>query len=72
MRQNGKTTRIADFLIQQLFEYGEIKIKNHNGNKKGDYELFEIIKQRLKNEHRNLGYLKLQKENLTIKIFNTI
>lgn len=50
-RQTGKTTRLADEYIQELFTTGHIKIKDHMGMQDCHDRLFRIIHKRLRNEH---------------------
>lgn len=57
IRRSGRTTRLADQYIQQLFEFGEVKIKDHTNNRVSNENLFNIVKDRLRYEHeRFLDY----------------
>ena len=51
-RRTGRTTRLADEYIQQLFEMGKIDVEDHfQGNVYGDQCLFDRIVKRLEYEH---------------------
>lgn len=57
-RRSGRTTRIADKIIQDLFEVeGEdkwIPVTDHHNTKKMSKYLFRIIRQRLSTEHSHV------------------
>jgi len=50
-RVNGKTTRIIDQLIQDLFNYGSIHVKNEYNNTSSNEYTFDKLKRRLESEH---------------------
>jgi hypothetical protein len=50
-RATGRTTRLVDYYIQELFNNGEIKVYDHWETKEGDRELILRIKKRMDNEH---------------------
>jgi len=50
-RRSGRTTRLADKLIQELFETGVIIIKDHYDTRQADEELYHKITRRLQQEH---------------------
>lgn len=55
VRQTGRTTRLADKYIQQLFSEGFVEVKDHHTSGRSGHEhLFSIIFNRLKNEHHHL------------------
>ncbi len=71
IRQNGNTTRLVDFYIQELFHKEIISIFDHHNNTdfeiKGNKYLFDRIVYRLNNEHHNLlSKLNINKNKLTI------
>ena len=55
-RRTGRTTRLADRYIQQLFKDGEITIVDHTDIDESSLNLLYIISQRLNREHPNTNY----------------
>lgn len=51
--KTGKTTRLADKYIQELFTTNFIDVKDHSEDSS---QLFTTIVQRLTNEHRGLRF----------------
>ena len=56
LRKSGRTTRLIDFHIQELFFTGRTEIQNHNdvdaiSTLKMHIDLFDRVKKRLMNEH---------------------
>lgn len=52
-RRSGRTTRIADRLIQELFTTGKCEVSDHFGNGyKNRRRVFEILTKRLLVEHK--------------------
>lgn len=53
--RTGRTTRLADDYIQQLFSEGFVVVRDHHTSGRSGHEhLFSIIFNRLKNEHHHL------------------
>lgn len=58
IRRSGRTTRLADSYIQDLFKNGKIQVTDHyQESNSGDRHLFDIIMNRLSLEHPYLFYL---------------
>lgn len=54
-RWTGRTTRLADSYIQQLFSEGFVEVRDHHTSGRSGHEhLFSVIFNRLKNEHSHL------------------
>ena len=56
LRKSGRSTRLIDFYIQELFFTGKTVIQNHNdvdaiSTPKMHRDLFDRVKKRLMNEH---------------------
>lgn len=51
MRRSGRTTILADKLIQQLFQEGRIVVKDHFNDLRANERLFQRIEKRLSTEH---------------------
>jgi len=51
MRKSGRTTRLADKYIQDLFKKGTAKIIDHYGTRDASFYLLGIILDRLEREH---------------------
>jgi len=51
-RRTGRTTRLIDGYIQQLFEEGSVLIKDHHDSPDSHCYLFRKVLARLKAEHR--------------------
>lgn len=74
IRQSGRSTRLIDSYIQELFTFGEILIKDHgdvgvdaNGLLRMNLDLFRRVKNRIQNEH-NISNIIFDHKNLTIRI----
>lgn len=50
-RNSGRTTRLADHYIQELFSKGSVIIEDHFLTQKSHERLYEIILTRLRLEH---------------------
>lgn len=70
-RRSGRTTRIADEIIQALFQHeGEdkwIPIADHYSTPKASDLLYKIIRRRLESEHPSVK-IEIHKENYWIYI----
>lgn len=66
-RGSGRTTRLIDYYIQELFTKGEINVKDHYDNIIAHKYLVQRIKDRYKNEF-NRGFQELIINNLNIKL----
>ena len=65
--KTGRTTRLADELIQKLFKDKEITIKDHKDKYSNHEHLWCIIMNRLLAEHKNVDVYH-HRTNLYIKI----
>ena len=66
IRQSGRTTRLADQYIQELFETGSIKIKDHHDSHHSHNRLRIIIHDRLQREHPQvLRYLNVSATSIS-------
>ena len=54
LRATGRTTRLVDFYIQELFnnKNTEIKIKDHTDDRRSNNYLMYKVLNRLENEHK--------------------
>lgn len=64
-RRSGRTTRLADLYIQQLFTEGEVKITDHHPHHYAHEELARRILRRLQAEHQ---YVEVKYTRSTLKI----
>lgn len=77
-RRTGRTTRMADACIQELFKQGYTVIRDHHGTRESHRMLFSIIEKRLKIEHHTFDVDRLIYRKdvcaiaLNIEIFNRI
>ena len=75
-RATGRTTRLIDYYIQELFIKGEILVKDHDSTRDIDRRLFRLVFNRLSNEHSWLwqiqDYIIFDKVNFTIKLKQVI
>jgi len=60
-RKTGRTTRLADIYIQELFNRGEIYVIDHHPTRQASKYLVDIILRRLEFEHPSV---KVQVEKL--------
>ena len=51
VRATGRTTRIANAIIDQLFTTGVARIKDHYNSRESTYRLIDIVMRRLVSEH---------------------
>jgi hypothetical protein len=51
LRQSGRTTRIVDDLVQELFSTGQTIVIDHFGSGNADRIALDILKKRLFYEH---------------------
>lgn len=51
MRRTGRTTRLANDVIDMLFRNGEVVFRDHYGTNQSNIELMKIIDNRLTLEH---------------------
>jgi len=66
IRQSGRTTRLADQYIQELFETGSIEIRDHQGSQQSHNRLGRIIRNRLQREHPQvLKYLNVSATSIS-------
>jgi len=61
-RRTGRSTRIVDAAIQQLFPIGDVFIRDHYDRREGHQRLASIMKRRLDTEHG--GRYKFDKKEL--------
>jgi len=67
-RRTGRTTRLADDMIQELFKEGEVCVKDHCDNNRYHDWLTERILNRLKFEHNiatNTKYVRVDFDRKT-------
>ena len=69
-RATGRTTRLADAFIQELFKTGHIKIIDHYNSRDAHKRLFNIICRRLELEHGNQHHFQFKPQTFEIKIKN--
>ena len=50
-RRSGRTTRRADYIIQELYTIGEATIRDHHNRIESHHRLANIVKRRLDMEH---------------------
>lgn len=67
-RATGRTTRLADAFIQELFKTGHTKIYDHYNSRQAHFRLFNIICQRLELEHGGRNHFQFHPKSLEIKI----
>lgn len=65
-RHSGRTTRLVDAYVQELFERGEVNVRDHYPEVTNHLRVFKILLERLKREHHmyqgvhyNLCHLKI-------------
>jgi len=51
LRHSGRTTKLADYFIQQLFTNGEVEVRDHWDQDSAHHYLTRIIVRRLEFEH---------------------
>ena len=68
IRKSGRTTRIADKAIQELFKKGKVIIEDHSPEKVANRFLFKIILTRLENEHGGINRYLIDRDKRTIEI----
>lgn len=72
MRRTGRTTRLADYIIQQLFNYPgvSVKIVDHHHSSSACEHLCNIITRRLRLEHTGTDFEAKKEKNgdVTIKL----
>ncbi len=56
LRGSGRTTRLADSFIQELFTNGQIEVKDHHESPHASQALIDVICGRLDYEHCNIKY----------------
>lgn len=66
-RRTGRTTRLIDGLIQELFKTSKIKVYDHWPTRQSHERVFKMILKRLSLEHPGL-ILKVDGSSLTIEI----
>jgi hypothetical protein len=79
MRQTGRTSRIVDFAIDQLFSCGNVIVADHyvfesDSPKRANDHLIDLVYRRWESCHsHNLPHLKLEfyRESVRNKIGNT-
>ena len=64
-RATGRTTRLVDYYIQELFNHPneEIEIIDHTNTQQSNTHLTQLILQRMYNEHRQIK-IKVIKQNV--------
>ena len=67
LRATGRTSRLVDGYIQELFNTGEIEVRDHYPNRNAHKFLLNRIIDRYNNEY-NRGFQKLIIKDLNIKL----
>jgi len=67
LRGTGRTTRLADAYIQELFTKGEITVEDHHIQ--GSFYLLYKIERRLESEHSHVVFTK---KGLNLKLENDL
>ena len=62
-RASGRTTRLIDKYIQELFTKKEVVIKDHYRNAQADYFLSERVLRRLALEHSGIKVERINKDS---------
>ena len=64
-RATGRTTRLVDYYIQELFNHPneEVEIIDHTNTQQSNTHLTQLILQRMYNEHRQIK-IKIIKQNV--------
>ena len=76
-RQTGRTTRLVDSYIQELFTKGKIIVRDHAPSEEAHKILFERILDRLLAEHDiffdwvEKGEIRIDKKTFTIEVNET-
>jgi len=67
-RQSGRTTRLADKSIQELFTTGRTTFKDHHGTVDQDQRLGDIVRKRIVAEHPHVvDMLNMRKDEIVFK-----
>lgn len=53
-RCSGRTTRLIDFYIQELFTHGEVEIRDHEDHWSAHQNILHRVRKRLAAEHRHV------------------
>lgn len=68
-RRSGRTTRIIDQAIQDLFNNGSTLVLDHHRTEKMDERTFKIFLKRLHNEHQIVeNHLIIDYDSLLVKL----
>lgn len=67
-RQTGRTTRIVDAAIQELFEKGEVTIVDHHPS--GSDHALRLLQNRLAREHAGVIVNHVGNHTVKLKYFN--
>lgn len=76
-RRSGRTTRIIDEAIQELFVKGKCVVKDHhygldcNSHRKANTFTFRILLRRLELEHGHLDQFKINHGKFEVKLIPT-
>ena len=64
-RATGRTTRLVDYYIQELFNHPneEVEIIDHTNTQQSNTHLTQLVLQRMYNEHRQIK-IKVIKQNV--------
>lgn len=69
-RRSGRTTRIVDAAIQELFEKGFVHVKDHHGDKHTDRLALALVKDRLFREHEHVKWISDRKDPFVLHLQN--
>jgi hypothetical protein len=68
-RQTGRTTRIIDKCIQELFQAGECTIMDHSGQRHSNWMIMDRVVRRLMMEHEiSPSMLSINRSKFIIKL----
>lgn len=74
MRATGKTTRIIDAAIQELFSTGEVEVLDHFvspiAGLKPSIRAAKIVEKRLKSEHKGVRFSRIHNRIILSKTLN--
>ena len=71
LRASGRTTRLIDYYVQELFKnkYADIEIRDHNKGRMSALYLMDNIVNRIKSEHPRVAVMS-NNVNCTLKLMS--
>lgn len=67
-RHTGRTTRMVDDAIQELFNTGVVKVRDHHEGKHADRLALALVKDRLFREHEHVKWLSDREDPFTLHL----